>query len=342
MSRSILLATLLIAAIAPLYAAVDPALLALVPPGSKVVAGIDFERARSSPFGQFITSRMNSTDANMAQFIADTGFDPRKDLQQAVIAATEPSGKGDPSKAAILARGNFDQERIKAAASAKGIRPQSFQGLDLFIDKSQHDGPNAFAFLGDGIGVMGDSETVKLVIANRETGAPLDPALQAAVSKAGTDNDAWFVSLLSGGGFLSHHLDTQVNGGEAKQETQPDAKLAFTQSQALQSVLQSSGGIQFGSIVRVSFDALTRSPQDAASLADVVRFFSSMVQMQRQKDPRAGIAATAFDNMDLKTDGDALHLSLSIPEKDLEQLVQSIPTAVSADPHTHAAHPHAQ
>jgi hypothetical protein len=341
MPRPISLATLLIAALAPAYAAVDPALLALVPPGSKVVVGIDFERARSSPFGQFMTTRMNSTDASMAQFIADTGFDPRKDLQQALLAATEPSGKGDPSKAAILARGNFDQDRIKAAASAKGIRPQPFQGVDLFLDKSQHEGPNAFAFLGDGIGVMGDADTVKQVIASRETGAALDPSMQAAVSKVGTDNDAWFVSLLSGG-FLAHHLDAQVNGGEAKQETTPETKPAFSQAQALESVLQSSGGIQFGSTVRVSFDAVTRSPQDATSLADVVRFFSSMVQMERQKDPRADIAATAFDKMDLRTEGDALHLSLSIPEKDLEQLVQSLPTAVSADPHTHSAHPHAQ
>jgi hypothetical protein len=330
MRRLILLATLLAAALIPVYASVDPTLLALVPPGSKVVAGIDFERARTSPFGQFITTKMNATDANMAQFVAETGFDPRRDLQQAVVAASEPSGKGEPSKAAILARGNFDQDRIRTAAGAKGMRPQPYQGVDLFVDKSPHDGPNAFAFLGDGIGVMGDFETVKQVIAQRETGSTPDPAVQAAVSKIGADNDAWFVSLVSGG-FLAHHFDAQVNGGETKQETKP----AFSQAQALESVLQSSGGIQFGSTVRVTFDALTRSPQDATSLADVVRFFSSMVQMERQKDPRAGIAASAFDNMDLRTEGEALHLSMAIPEKDLEQLVDSVPMAVGVDPHTH-------
>jgi hypothetical protein len=321
----------------PVFASVDTALLALVPPGMKVVSGLDFDRARSSEFGQYMTAKIHSNDQDLEHFVSETGFDPRHDLQQILFATSGPAENGNTSKIAILARGNFDSDRITAAAKTKGITPQAFHGVDLFIDKSQHDGPSAFAFLGDGVGVMGDSETVKQIISNRATATALDPALEAAVSKVGSDNDAWFVSMLSGG-FLANHINAQINGDSGNH----DAKQSMPQTQALQSVLQSTGGIQFGSTIRVSFDAVTRSPQDASSLADVVRFFASMVQMERQKDPRAGVVATAFDNMNLATDGDAMHLSISMPEKGVEQLIDSMPSHGAAGAHATSAHPHAQ
>ena len=325
------------AACLPALASVDTALLALVPPGAKIVSGIDFDRARSSEFGQYMTAKIHSNDQDLEHFVSETGFDPRHDIQQMVFATTGPGENGNSSKFAILARGNFDADRITAAARTKGITPQAFHGVDLFVDKSQHDGPSAFAFLGDGVGVMGDSETVKQIISNRATATALDPALEAAISKVGADNDAWFVSFLSGG-FLANHINAHINGDSANHEAKPQ----LAQAQALQSVLQSSGGIQFGSSIRVSFDALTRSPQDATSLADVVRFFASMVQMERQKDPRAGIAATALDNMNLATDGDAMHLSVSMPEKALEQLIESMPPHSATGSHAVSVHPHAQ
>jgi hypothetical protein len=321
MRRLSLLPLLIAAASLPLFASVDTALLALVPPGAKIISGIDFDRARTSEFGQFMTAKMNTTGHDFDQFVHDTGFDPRRDLQQVVFASTGPGQSGGSTRFAVLARGKFDQDHIVATAKTKGVTSQSFQGVALFIDKSQPNGSNAFAFLGEGVGVMGDLETVKQIISSRGTATVLDSALEAEVQRVGTDNDAWFVSSVSGG-FLANHLNAQINGGAAS-PSHDTAASAFPQAQILESVLQSSGGIQFGSDVRVSFDAVTRSPQDATSLADVVRFFASMVQMSRQKDPRADIAASAFDNMSLRTEGDAMHLSISFPEKSLEQMVES-------------------
>jgi hypothetical protein len=332
MRRLTLLPLLIAAASFPLLASVDTALLALVPPGAKIVSGIDFDRARNSEFGQFMTARMNITDHDFDQFIHDTGFDPRRDLQQVLFASAGPGQSGGSPRFAVLARGNFDQEHIATTAKTKGVTSQSFQGVALFIDKSQANGPNAFAFLGQGVGVMGDLETVKQIISNRGTATVLDSALQAEVQRVSADNDAWFVSSVSGG-FLANHLNAQINGGASP--SHDTAAPAFPQAQILESVLQSSGGLQFGSSIRFSFDAITRSPQDATSLADVVRFFASMVQMSRQKDPRADMAASAFDNMNLKTDGDAMHLSISFPEKSLEQMVESSkPSGASPAHHT--------
>jgi hypothetical protein len=153
--------------------------------------------------------------------------------------------------------------------------------------------------------------------------------MQAEIAKVSADNDAWFVSHVSGD-YVANQLGNAQSGGSSNEPKQP-----MPQAQALQAVVQASGGIHLGDIVRVSFDAVTRSAKDATSLADGVRFFASLVQMQRQKDPRADIAASALDNMKLITDGDTLRFAISLPEKSLEQLIESSPSG-SAGPPPHA------
>src|SRR6202043_2116696 len=101
-----------------------------------------------------------------------------------------------------------------------------------------------------------------------------------------------------------------------------------SQAKALQGVLQSSGGVKLGPTIETTFDAVTRSPQDASSLSDVIRFMASMVQMQRQNDPRANILASALDGMTLQNSGASVHLSISMPEKSLEELADAGPLAM--------------
>lgn len=299
-------------------AAVDSGLIALVPPGAKMVGAIDFERARNSPFGQFMLSRMKTDDVHFEEFIAQTGFDPRRDLQAIVFASSGSTGDKAASKFAILARGSFNASQIKATALAKGAVVQSYQGVDLIVPKSDAQ-PSGFAFLDGGVAVMGDLATLQQIIANRGVPSALDPQLQQQISSVGTANDAWFVSEMSGS-FLADKLSQQT-------------KQPMQRAQALQSVLGASGGILFGDPVQLSFDATTRSPKDATSLADVVRFGASMVQMQRQNDPRADVLASALDNMALTTDGNSLHLAFSVSEKNLEQLAEAAPK-----PAVHARH----
>lgn len=195
---------------------------------------------------------------------------------------------------------------------------QNVDGIDVYVCTdtayNKHKGAKqettAFAFLNTDIAIIGDLASVTQVIANRATPSSLDPALQALITQASSKNDAWFATILAGP-YLTRHLDDATN-----YQLKP-------QAQALQSVREAGGGAQFSDPLQLSFDAVTRSPQDAVSLADVVRFMASFVQMQRDKDPHAGILATALDNMVLNTSGDNFHASLAIPEKSLEQLADS-------------------
>ncbi len=301
--RQALLISVLLAGSTAAFASVDEGLLALVPPGAKLITSVDVSQAKNSPFGQYMLNRINSGDQNLEELIKQTGFDPRRDLQDFVFASPGPSSGVAQSKFALLVRGTFDTSRIEASAKSKGASIQNYQGVDLVSNPSGQEAP-AFAFPEVGVAVIGDIATVQEVIANRGNATALDAAMQQLVSSVSA-NDAWFASLMPGS-YLAKHV---------KQETSQPMP-----GQALQSILQSSGGIRFGDTVQLSFDAIARSSKDATSLTDVIRFLGSLVQTQRQKDPHADILASAIDNMSLSADGNAVHVSISIPERSLEQL----------------------
>lgn len=294
----------------PASAAIDQGLLALVPESTVLLTGIDADTTRSSEFGQYLLRRIDTEDPNFQKFMDDTGFDPRRDLQTFLFAGFGPRQSQGRSKFAILGRGTFDPNRISAAVKAKGsfVR-QSYRGVTLFVKREQG-GDSAFAFPDTGLAVMGDLATVKEIIDHRASPTNLDPGLLQRVNKVGVTNDVWFASLLSGS-FFGNRMELPGAGSQLKD------------SSALQSILQSSGGLHFGDQVKLSVDATTRSPQDAVSLTDVLRFVSSIVQTQRRNDPNAAIVATALDRMELQTTGADLHVGLSLSEKNLELLTQS-------------------
>jgi hypothetical protein len=322
MLRFLLISSLLVGGSLTAFASVDSGLLALVPAGAQIVSGVDFTRSRSSEFGQYLLSRSQAGDTHFQEMIQETGFDPRRDLQDVVFESAGP-GDGKQSAFAILARGTFDQERIKSTAKAKGAVIQVFQGVELIVNKSSSE-QTAIAFPDDGVAVMADLITLRQIVANRATPTVLDPALQSKIDAVGGQNDAWFVSL-TGGAFLAQHIAQETDQGGERQPMRQ-------QAHALEAVTQSSGGIHLGAVNEITFDAITRSPQDATSLSDVVRFLASMVQMQREKDPRAGIVASSLDGMQLQTTGNAMHLTISMPEKNLEQLADLGPRAAHTRP----------
>jgi hypothetical protein len=292
------------------HAAVDQGLLALVPESTVLLTGIDADVTRSSDFGQFLLRRMNNEDDHFRKFVEDTGFDPRRDLQSFLFAGFGAHQGHGVSKFAILARGVFDSNRILGAVKARSVvSTQSYAGVPIFIDR-QPGNDNAFAFPEVGVAVMGDLGTVKEVLNHRATPSVLDPALLQRVNDVSAANDVWFASLLSGS-FFGNRIDLPGGGSQLKD------------SSALQSVLQSSGGVHFGDQVKLSLDATTRSPEDAISLTDVIRFVSSMVQTQRRNSPSAALIAPALDHMELRATGADVHVGLSLSEKSLELLAQS-------------------
>jgi hypothetical protein len=299
----------ILAAGALAFAQVDQGLLNLVPPGARILAGIQVEQGKVSPFGQYLLIQAQNRDAHFQELLDETGFDPRRDLQQVLFAG---GAAGPDSRPLILARGVFDPQRVKTAVAAKGGQVETFQGIDILSGKQGENG--GIAFLDSTLAILGERTALHTVIQNRNVPTTLNSQLQKLMEAVSTANEAWFASIVPGTDIPAKanlKLDgQQVNGA------------------VLQAVLESSGGVHCASdALNINFDALTRSDKDAQSLSDVIRFFASMAQTQAQDQAQLALLAPSLNAMQLTTNGSAAHLSLSIPEKTAEQLLAQSPSA---------------
>jgi hypothetical protein len=295
------------------FAAVDNGLLALVPENSQVIVGINVVTSRNSDLGQYLSTRFNTGEAKgLEQLSAETGFDPRRDLDSIVFAGSPPAAgtKHDMSSGLVLARGTFDQNKIRSAALAKGAVVQTFSGVDFYLQSTGNE-KKAFAFLENDVFATGSIADLRQAVAHRLTPASLNPSLRELISQAATENDIWFVSTVPASRFASH--------------LQPEMDQSVGGSQTLQAVTAASGGIRFGSSVQITVDAVARSDKDASALADVVRFGASLLQMKGQSDHHTTLLASALNQMLVSATGPNVHLSLSIPETTLEQLAETTP-----------------
>ncbi len=291
--------------------AADPALLRLVMPDAKVIAGIQVDQTRNSLFGQFVLSHMQLDDDGFKKFVGQTGFDPRRDVSEIVMASNWESNTPQ-SRWLVMARGVFDLARIVHAAESNGITAGNFQGIDLltYSGHSKTDVENGIAFFDPSNAVMGDVASVKSAIERYKSGAAAGFKLLAKVREVSAKNDFWFVTMVPVSEFAN---------------TMPDPNLSSAmKGNLLGAINEASGGIRFGDTVTISGEAVTRSEKDAQALVDVVKFIAGLVQLNRENNPTAGQVATLLDTLDCKTLGNVTTVTLAIPEKQLEQMLQML------------------
>src|SRR3982750_1819677 len=72
--------------------AADPQLLNLMMPDAKVVAGVNVDQAKTSPFGQYVLTQIQATQsAELQKLTALTGFDPTRDVHEVLVGSNGDS-----------------------------------------------------------------------------------------------------------------------------------------------------------------------------------------------------------------------------------------------------------
>jgi len=289
---------------AGLLPAADQQLMGLLMPDAKVVAGINVDQAKNSPLGQYLLSHMQSGDDGLAKLNTMTGFDPRRDLSEVLMATLGKPGQ----QGLVLARGSFDAPRILDAARLGGQSVETYKGVNILTGKDESL-THALAFLDGGIAIAGDMDSVKAAIDRRSNASSIDAALAAKVDQLSNSLDAWTVSIVPLAALANEKVpDTRLNG--------------MLSSDVVKAIQQTSGGIKLGAIIQISAEAVARSDKDATALADVVRFLGSMVQANA---PAASAAAimSLVQSLDIKADGNTVKVALAIPEEQLESVLRS-------------------
>lgn len=298
MKAQILTATLLTAFSGVLPAA-DPTLLNLVMPDAKVLAGVNVQQAKGTQFGQYVLNELQTHDAEMQKLITMTGFDPRRDVSELLVASDGvPGGKSGLA----LAKGTFDVAKITAAATLAGVTTEVYGGVTILEEpKKQMAG---IAFLDANTVVAGDIASVKGAIDRSKSPQPLPAAVAVKVNTWSTSQDAW--------GITTVPPSSLAPPAKAGAQNNPMANVA-------QNVQSAAGGVKFGAQVVFSGQAQCDTAQNATTLGDMVKLLINMAQMQSGQD---ATAAALIKSVTVTTSGPLVNVTASLPEDVFQGLVQ--------------------
>jgi hypothetical protein len=307
MRRIYSLALLSISGAVSLFAGVDSGLLGWVPADSAAFVGFDFEHARNSPLSQYLLTKTPPSDFKVDDMIKEVGFDPRKDLQYALMAinvdqvmkangggASPSKGTGNTATTAmpggfnseglvIVFKGKFDLERINKSLAKEKDMPEKYLGHDLSVFKDNDGETIAMTFSDEGILAMGRIKTLKKLLDQRAAGSTLNGEMLKNVQSAADGQDLWIYSKVLGNTL-------PMGWGISTGTTSP-----IPQLKALASLTELDLGVKMGATIELRINATSSVEQDAITLADGLRFLASAVQMQRQSSPAMQSMAQVFD-----------------------------------------------
>jgi hypothetical protein len=283
---------------AGLLPAADSQLLSLVMPDAKVLAGVNVDQLKTTPFGVYVLGQIQAQGSqHLQQVTALTGFDPTRDLHELLIASNGAPGN---KSGLVLARGNFDSSKIQAAGQAGGGTTLAYKGVTLLLDPKQ---THAVAFLDPTLAVAGDVASVEGAIDRQTAPASLSVALVNQVNQSSASEDAWFIA--------------NVPLATLKPPVTPSNPQNAAVENAFQNIQQAAGGVKFGAQVVFIAQAQADTAQNATSIAGVAQFLASMAQLQaQQKNPQL---AAILTSLSITTSGNLVNLSLSVPEAQAEQ-----------------------
>ncbi len=258
--------------------------------GPAVLAGVNVEQARATPFGAYVLDEMQANDRNLQELDALTGFDPRRDVREILVASAAPPGTRGAGL--VLLRGRFDVARIAAAAAQKSTPVTVYNGATVI-----QSGANSIAFPDSTLAVAGPSAEVQEALDRRGAPAALPSGVAAKVNQWSATQDAWVVSL----------VPPPVPPVPDPRFEQPVANVAAK-------IEQASAGVKFGADVRIAAEALAATEQDAQSLAEVVRLLALLAQSSPNFNQ--------LQNLTVSAEARTLKLALTMPEDEFERIIK--------------------
>jgi hypothetical protein len=290
--------------------AADTQLLNLVMPDAQIMAGVNVTNAETTPFGQYLLTKLTSNDPGLQTFVTQTGFDPTKDVTELLAASS-----GNPSSHAglLLARGSFNVTQLLAAIAKDTNHQVSTYGGATLVASTKGGDNFGIAFLGTTIAVAGDLTSVKAAI-DRSTGVnSVSPALAAQVQALSTSQDAWSVSVESLGALIPGGVGTSSTNAFATQTLQ-----------IVKNIQSASSGVKFGANVQFTAQAVSDTPQDATALADVIKMVAGLVSMSAAGQTGEGPAiGQLLQSLQVTTTGATVNISASVPETQIEAILSA-------------------
>lgn len=309
--RQTALLTLLVSAFGSSAFAVDSQLMNLVMPDARVLAGANGVATRNSPLGQFIISKVAALAPGSQKFIAVTGFDPLQDVTEVLVASN--AATTDPDSL-IMVEGTFDVQKIVAFVGALSkAQVQTLPAYTLITVPTANNKTLAVAFIGNSIAVSGPLADVQAALARNNGTAPatggIDPTLLAQASQFSMNQDEWLVSTVP--------LASLIPASETANSTGPMAQIL----PLLKNIQGVSGGLNFTDNVVITGQLAASDSQNAAALGAVLKLAVTLASAGAGSNPQLAQLAQLLQTMQITPSGSAVNVTLSIPEAQVEALL---------------------
>lgn len=174
---------------------IDNVLVKLVPRDSVSLLGVQMDQVKNTPFYKKLIAQQKLTQLD--EFAAQTGFDPRRDVRELLVASNLTKNSG-----VLLARGNF-HVTPDALAKMKDMRRTAYKGYTLWTGTEQESG---FSILDSTLVIAGPVASMHAALdqyAARDD-REQSPLLRKAMAVP-MRNQIWLVSQ-GGSDFLANNM----------------------------------------------------------------------------------------------------------------------------------------
>lgn len=181
----------------------DRRLLALVPPGSQVVAGIAASHVGGQPDSFLLITHNNAVD--LQDFFALTGSDASRSIHQVIFTAAADRAS-DLTEHSLLASGHFDRAKIFRSAGGKGANLSQYRGIPVLVvspferERGTFYDMRGLVVIDSDVVLFGTLITVQQELDRHMDRSPSDSSIVERLSRMRGDDETWCLLATSGHG----------------------------------------------------------------------------------------------------------------------------------------------
>ncbi len=261
-------------------------------PGAKVVAGVDWKRAKTSETGAMLMKKLMATPGAKSK-MTQSGLDFIDGFDRLLITSPgQGPDSGGKNSAVIAVAGRFDRAKLKKSMPA-GTAVERFRGIDLFVPPSAKTDEMVAGWVSESLMLMGDRESIADVLDARSGIG--DPALLSRAKLLETQHEFWMIA----------DAPPYAVAGSA-----PGAAQGIEDIRSMEMAISLRQGLGLKASFTMS-DA--EKAQGAAMLAQMFSAFPSSANQQ------ASALAAIAKNLSVKVEGTVIRASLNLSLAQLER-----------------------
>ena len=302
-------------AVSQLGFAADPNLLNFVMPDAKYLAGMDVQKAKSSAFARSIIESIPKG------FFEAVGVDPKRDFDEILIASA--TGPGNEGSGVAIVRGRFDSSKITSLLKSFGpLQSEIRNGVEIFRQEGSK--ANGFFMVAGHTAIVGDLESVRSAASRTGGGTTIDAMKASKIQTLRESNDIWMITTAPMSAMKGNAKPPAKSN--SRQSTGPiDGML---KGDFLTAIDQAAMGLRFStSSVELNMEATAKTEKDAGAFADVLRFLSNMVQLNRENQEVSAFASV-LDSMQLTQNAKSVRVKMALPQSQLEEMMKGRQTKI--------------